>query len=344
MKLCTNSIVRFAIYFVVIAYLTADLFVFNGPLSHQLKSLNLFTNNKAKTASIVASVYGHQITRSQLDRAIYERLFLEGKSMADLSQTEKNLIKSDAIDDLIDHELIRVKVSNLELNVSDQEVDARLELFSKKFSTREELENAIKNQGFGSLKDFRNRIAARIQQEKYVAIQVDPSVIVSEKEITEFYEQYLEGLKIPERIRARHIFISTLDTPAEEAKQKLQSALTELQNGSKNFAELALAVSADQASKNLAGDLGWMSRDRLPKDFADPVFLLEKNKFTLIQTKLGFHIVELTDRLPAETPTLEVVRDKIQSALATTKRHKAVNDFRASLRESEKNKIEIFQN
>lgn len=344
MKLCTKPIVRFTICFVVIGYLTADLFIFNGPLSHQLKAFNLFTIGDAKTESVVASVYGHKITRKQLDRAIHDRLFFEGKSIADLSQTERNLIESAALDDLIDHELIRVKVSNLELNVSDQEIDARLELFSKKFSTREELENAIKTQGFGNLTDFRNRIAARIQQEKYVAMQVDPSVVVSEKEITEFYKQHLEGLKIPERIRARHIFISTLGTPPEEAKQKLQSALTELQNGSKNFAELALAVSADQASKNLAGDLGWMSRDRLPKDFADPVFLLEKNKPTLIQTKLGFHIVELTDRLPAETPALEAVRDEIHAAISINKRHQAVNDFRASLRESEKKKIKIFHN
>ena len=344
MKFYTKSILRFTIYLVVIGYLAADLFLFNGPLSHQLKALNLTIKGKAKTESVVASVYGHQITRSQLDRAIYERLFLEGKSITNLSQTQKKLIESAALEDLIDHELIRVKVSSLELQVTEQEIDTRLEIFAKKFSTREELENALKSQGFDNILDFRNLIAARIQQEKYVAMRVDPSIEISEQEISEFYHEHLDGLKIPERIRARHIFISTLDTPADEAKQKLQTTLTELQNDSKKFAELALAVSADQASKNLAGDLGWMSRDRLPKDFADPVFQLEKNKPTLIQTKLGFQIVELTDRLPEETPTLEAVRDDIHAAIFTTKRHKAVNDFRASLRESEKKNIKIFQN
>lgn len=343
MKSFTKFTLRFAAYLVVVGYLCADLFLFHGPLSQRLKAYDP-NSEQSKAGGVVARVFGHKITRKQLDRAIHERLFLEGKSVTELSKAQKKLVEYAALGELIDHELMRVKVkvNTLELKVSDQEIDTRLELFAKKFSTREELEKAIKTQGFGNLKDFRNRIAARIQQEKYVAMRVDPLVIVSEEEISEFYKTYLEDLKIPERIRARHIFISTLDIPEVEAKQKLQFALTEIQGGTKTFAELALSTSSDPATKNLAGDLGWMSRDRLPKDFADPVFLLEKNKPTLIQTKLGFHIVELTDRLPAETPPLEAVRDKIHAALATTKRHQAVNDFRAALRKFEEKKIDIF--
>ncbi len=338
MKSLAKPTIRFAVYLVVIGYLAADLFLFKGPLSRRLNASNPYHSAEV----IVASVYGQKITRSQLNRAIHEQLFLEGKSLASLTHAEKKLVEFAVLNDLIDHELLRVKVSTPTTLASDPEIDARLELFAKKFSSLQELEDALRSQGFKTMKDLRNRIAARIQQEKYVAMRVDPLVVVSEEEITDFYQTHLEELKIPERIRARHIFISTLGTPADEAKQRLQATLTELQNGSKTFAELALSMSADSASKNLAGDLGWMSRDRLPKDFADPVFQLEKNQPTLIQTKLGFHIVELTDRLPAETPALVAVRDDIHAALATTKRHQAVNDFRAALREFEKKKIDIF--
>ncbi len=343
MKSFTKFTLRFAIYLVLVGYLCADLFLFHGPISQRLKEKDP-NSEQYKAGGVVARVFGHKITRKQLDRAIHERLFFEGKSIDNLSKAEKKLVEYAALGDLIDHELIRVKVKvNTEhLVVSDEEIDARLDIFTKKFVTREELENALKTQGFGNLEDFRNRIGARIQQEKYVAMRVDPLVIVSEHEIADFFETYREDLKIPERIRARHIFIATLDTPENEVKQKLQSALAELQSGSKSFAELALAISEDPSTKNLAGDLGWMSRNRLPKDFADPVFLLEKNKPELIQTKLGFHIVELTDRAPEETPTLEAVRDQIQTSLATIKRHQAVNEFRSALREFEKKKIDIF--
>lgn len=343
MKSFTKFTLRFAAYLVVIGYLCADLFLFHGPLSKRLKAYDP-NSDESKAGGVVARVFGYKITRKQLDRAVQERLFIEGKNLSDLTQAQLKLVEYAALGELIDHELIRVKVkvNTQVLKVTDQEIDTRLEVFVKKFSTQSELESALKSQGYHSIDELRNRIAARIQQEKYVAMRVDPLVVVSDKEIADFYETYREDFKIPERIRARHIFISTLETPAEEAKQKLETAMSELQSGTKTFAQLALSLSTDPASKNLAGDLGWMSRDRIPKDFADSVFQLEIDKPTLIQTKLGFHIVELTDRLPQESRSLETVRDEIQTALAATKRHQAVNEFRVALRQFEKKKIDIF--
>lgn len=343
MKSFTKFTLRFAAYLVVVAYLCADLFLFHGPLSKRLKAYDP-NSDESKAGGVVARVFGYKITRDQLDRAIRERLFLEGKNLSDLDKNQLKLVEYAALGELIDHELIRVKVkvNTKLLKVTDDEINARLAVFVKKFSTQSELENALLSQGYETIDEFRNRIAARIQQEKYVAMRVDPLVVVSEEEINEFHQQQLENLKIPERIRARHIFISTLGTPPDEAQQQLQSALTELNNGSKTFAELALSLSTDPSTKNLAGDLGWMSRNRLPEDFADAVFPLDKNKPSLIRTKIGFHIVEVTDRLPTETPSLESLRDEIQAALKTTKRHQAVNDFRAALREFEKKKIDIY--
>jgi parvulin-like peptidyl-prolyl isomerase len=347
MKSFTKFTLRFAIYLLVLGYLAADLFLFNGPLSKRIQASHPNSPEsiaEAKARGVVARVFNHHITRSQLDRAIHERLFLEGKTLANLTHTEKKLVEYAALGELIDHELMRVKVkvNTHKLLVSDQEIDTRLERFMKKFSTRGELENALTTQGMGTMEDLRNRIAARIQQEKYIAMRVDPLAVVSEEEITEFYQTHLEDLEIPERIRARHVFISTLGTPPETAKQKLQTALDELNNGSKTFAQLTLSLSTDPATKSIAGDLGWMSRNRLPEDFANPVFLLKKNQPTLIRTKLGYHLVEVTDRLPAETPKLEAVRDEIHSALTTSKRHQAVIDFRTALRRFEEEKIDIF--
>ena len=347
MKSFTKFSLRFAAYLVVIGYLLADLFLFNGPLNRRLAASRPDSETSIaadKANGVVARVFGYKITRTQLDRAIHERLFLEGTSISDLPPSQKKLVEYAALGELIDHELMRVKVkvNTKILEVSDEEIDARLELFAKKFSTRSELETAIKSQGFNNIEDFRNRIAGRIQQEKYVALRVTPLITVSEEEISKFYEDYKEDLKTPERIRSRHIFISTLGTPPDQAKQKLETALTQIQNGSKTFNELALDLSEDQASKKLGGDLGWMSRARIPADFANAVFQLEKNKPSLIQTKLGCHIVELTDHAPAEIPTLEAVHDKIKDAISVTKRHQAVDDFRASLREFEKKKIDIY--
>jgi parvulin-like peptidyl-prolyl isomerase len=347
MKAFTKFSLRFAAYLLVIGYLAGDLYVFNGPLNRRIKSTHPDSPEsiaKAKANGVVARVFNHQITRTQLDYAIHERLWLEGKRIEDLSPSDLKLVTLAALGELIDHQLLRVKVkvNTLELPVSDEEIDERLRRFVGKFETKGHLESAMKARGIPDETALRNRIAARIQQEKYVAMRVDPLVKVSEEEIVGWFEENAAKMEVPPRIRARHIFIATLGTPSDKAKQILTQALADLTAGKKDFSALAAGLSNDAATKANGGDLGWMSRSRLPVDFAEQVFRLGKNKPTLIRTKLGWHIVEVTETKPASQPTLEELRPEIIAALSATKRHQAVSDFRTALRRFETAKIDIF--
>ncbi|QTN31647.1 peptidylprolyl isomerase [Akkermansiaceae bacterium] len=343
----TKFSLRFGAYLLVLGYLAGDLYIFNGPLNRRIQASNPNSPESiamAKANGVVARVFNHQITRTQLDYAIHERLWLEGKELADLSPDAKKLITYAALGELIDHELIRVKakVNTKELPVSDQETDERIKRFASRFETKGHLEAAMKSMGIADETALRNRIAARIQQEKYVAMRVDPLVKVSEGEIAEFHQTHKQDLTVPERIRASHIFIATLNKPSEEAKATLESALADLKAEKKDFATLAKELSEDTSTKQKAGDLGWMSRKRLPVDFAESVFHLPKDSPTLIRTKLGWHIVTVTDRKAAKLRSIDECREEIIAALSATKRHQAVNDFRSALRRFETEKIDIF--
>ncbi len=347
MRTFTKFSLRFAVYVVVVGYLVADLFVFSGPLHKRIQSSNPNSPEsiaKAKANGVVARAFYNQITRKQLDYAIYERLWMDGKKLEDLSPGDTKLVTYAALGDLIDHEIMRVKVAHntLDLPVSDEEINTRLERFIGKFETKGHLKSAMKATGIPDEKALRNRIAARIQQEKYVAMRVDPLVQVSEEEITAFFEENKKSLEIPVRIRAQHVFLATLETPSDEAKQTLTQALTDLTEKKKDFATLAKELSNDTATKDQAGDLGWMSRTRLPGDFAEQVFPLPIGAPTLIRTKLGWHLVNVTEQKPAEQQTLEELRPAIIAALSAVKRHQAVSDFRTGLRKFEGHKIDIF--
>lgn len=331
----------------MLCYLIGDLFLFDGPINRRIQSSDPNSPAaiaKAKANGVVARVFNHQITRTQLNRAIHERLWLEGKKLEDITPAEIKLVEYAALGDLIDQQLIRVKVMvNTDvLTVSKQEIDERLDRFIQTFSTKDQLLEAMEVQGIPDLKNLRNRIAARIQQEKYVALRVDPQVEVSDEEIQDFYESNLESLKIPERVQARHIFLPTLNTPSEEAKARLEKVFEELNKTGSSFSELAQKFSMDPATKSRGGDLGWMSEKRVTPDFAKQVFELETGQPKLIQTKIGWHLVEVTDRKPETQPSLEDQREEIRSAILTTKRHQATNDFRTALRQFEKEKIDIF--
>lgn len=337
---------RLAIYGAVIAYLASDLFVFRGPLRQRIERANPRSAEAiaaAKAGGVVARVFNHRITRSQLERAVHERLWLEGKSPAAVAPENLKTLRYAALADLIDHELLRVKAkaNATQLVVSDEEVNERLRRMLGRFVTKGEMETALKSQGIAGEQALRDRLAARIQQEKYVESRIGPLAAVSENEAREWFEQNRAGLALPERAEVRHIFLPTLDHPPEQARETLQAALDGIKAGRRDFASLAAEISEDPASKDRGGELGWMTRARLPEDFAAAVFSLPLNQASLLRTRIGWHIVEVTARKPAETRAFDDCRDEVIAALQAVKRRQAADDFRAALRQQEADKIDI---
>ncbi|MEI6177822.1 MAG: peptidylprolyl isomerase [Verrucomicrobiota bacterium] len=323
----------------VLLYLAGDLFLFHGPLRHMLDS------HGADETEIVARVASQPITRGQLERAAREQLWLDGKNLESLTPENRKIARFAALDELIDHELLRIKTHEHapELKVSEEEITSRFNEFSARFESPEEMESAMKSQGIGSKKDLRHRLAAQIQQEKYVESMIGPISKVSDEEARQWFTENQKGLAIPERIQACHVFIATLEHPQEEAKAKLETALADLTNKKKDFATLAKELSEDPATKDSGGALGWMTRNRLPADFANPVFALPLNQPSLVRTKIGWHLVEVTSRKPAESRTYEDAKAEVISALEAVKRQQTITQYRSNLRRFETEKIEVFR-
>jgi parvulin-like peptidyl-prolyl isomerase len=249
-----------------------------------------------------------------------------------------------ALDELIDQELLRSKavVHAPGLKVSNTEIDARMKLMVSRFPSQQEMERAMKSQGIADLNQLRDRIASRIQQEKYVETSIGPLCKVTDEEARKWFDDHREELVIPERLEVRHVFLPTLDHPSEEAEVKLKAALADLTEKRKDFAALAKELSEDPANKDDGGSLGWMTRRRLPEDFADAVFALPLNQPSLIRSYLGWHIVEVTGRKPAEPQTFEQAKPEIIAALEAVKRAKTVDHARAALRKEYAGRIEIL--
>jgi parvulin-like peptidyl-prolyl isomerase len=340
---------RLAIYTTILGFVAADLLLFEGPLHRRLKgnpSDSPEAIAAAKAAGAVARVFGHPIVRSQLDRAVHERLNLEGRNAADVAPQELTLIRYAALGDLIDHELLRVKakVNHSAVLVSPEEIDSRYADFASRFGSPEALLETMVAQGIPDQQALRERIAARIQQEKYVEMRIGPLVSVSDEEVAEWYEKHREALALPERISARHVFLRNQGRSSDDARETLAVALASLRDGTAEFAEVALKLSEDAATRESGGALGWMTRARLPEDFAAQVFDLPLHEPQLVRTRLGWHLVEVTERKPMEVRALKVVEPEIRAALVAIKRREAAEEFRAALRQHEetRGKVEIF--
>jgi parvulin-like peptidyl-prolyl isomerase len=330
-----------------LGYLAADLFVIDGPINRWIESTRPDSPRsiaRAKEQGVVARVNFHPITQSQLDRAIHERLWLEGKKFSTLPPDQQTAVRRAALEDLIDHELLRIRTSQTGQPpvVSEEEVNERIRRLVGRFETKGALETAMKTQGIQNENELRRFLTARIQQEKFLESETAQETSVSEEEAKKWFDENQANLGIPERIEARHIFLPTLDQVSDEVKAKLDAAFTALNQKQKDFATLAKELSDDPATKDIGGNLGWMTRDRLPRDFAEPVFALPLNQPKLIRTKIGWHLIEVTDRKPAETRSFEDAKPEIIAALEAMKRRHAIGEFRRRLRENHPTQVEIL--
>jgi parvulin-like peptidyl-prolyl isomerase len=338
---------RLAIYGSILGYVAGDLLVFQGPLHRRLEKNRPDTAEAiaaAKAGGTVARVFSHPILRSQLERAVHERLWLEGRSLAEVPEPQLKQLRYAALGELIDHQLLRmkVKVNTFDLPVTPDEVEARHAEFASRFPSAEDLKAAMVSQGIPDEQALRDRLAARIQQEKYVAMRIGPLAVVSDEEVATWYAENQEHFAQPARIEVRHLFQSTLTRPPEEAQQTLATALASLKDGSGDFAALAKELSEDAASRDAGGALGWMTRERLPPELAAQIFDLPLNEPQLVRSRLGWHLLEVTGRRPPEARSLEEAGPEVRAALEAVKQRDAIAEFRSALRQHEEKRIEIF--
>jgi len=121
-----------------------------------------------------------------------------------------------------------------------------------------------------------------------------------------------------EHIHARHIVV-----PTEEEARRL---LDQLQAGA-DFATLARTASQDVSTRDLGGDLGFFPQGVLTSSEVEAAaFALQPGQLSdVIQSDLGYHIVQVVERVPdreIEPESLRLLRDQ------------AVGEWLATLRSS----------
>jgi len=158
------------------------------------------------------------------------------------------------------------------------------------------------------IKDFRREfwydMQDRMISERYQQ-QLLSAVVVTRSEVKQFYKTYKDSLPaLPMMAKVRHLQVPI--KPGAAAKRKTKSFLfdlkTQIVTGSASFSDLASAHSLDP-SKNNGGELGWVKRGSLVKNFETTAFTIELGEVSdPLETEFGYHILE----------TLEKQGDKIR--------------------------------
>ncbi len=144
---------------------------------------------------------------------------------------------------------------------------------------------------------------------------------VSDTEIQQEYER-ARAQTGDKEYRARHILVDNED--------QAKALIADLNKGAK-FDDLAKKNSKDAGSKERGGDLDWNVPTAFDKQFSDAMVKLDKGKYTAapVQTRFGFHVIQLDDVRPVKFPGMEEVKPRIAQQIQQHKVDELVRGLRA---------------
>ena len=286
-------------------------------------------------ADAVAVVDGETVAKADYD-ALLEQAKKSYKNQKrefpKAGSQEFQTLKNQAVQFLVQREQFEQEAADMDVNVTEKQVDARLEQIVKQYfgGDKKKYEKQLKDQGLSD-KQVRNDIRAQIVSEK-IFEQVTRSVKVTDKDVEDYYAKNKNQYSQPASREVRHILVKT--------KAKADDIYKQLQDGA-DFSDLAKKFSEDTGSKANGGKLT-ISKGQTVAPFDVTAFALKKNEISKpVKTEFGFHVIQaLSDTKPAKTTPLKDVRESIKQQLLQTKKNEAMTKWVEDLKKEYEDKID----
>lgn len=135
--------------------------------------------------------------------------------------------------------------------------------------------------------------------------------LITDADLKKEYDAQVAAMKDEKELHARHILLAS-EQDAKDAKSKLDAG--------KSFEEVARDYSKDAASAKQGGDLGYFTRDKMVREFADAAFALKKGEVSgPVKSPFGYHLIKVEDVRKVSAPTFNDSKDALRAALQDKK-------------------------
>jgi len=175
-------------------------------------------------------------------------------------QKRLKIKEKEILNRIIEDRIIEIIARKKGIKISDETVQQNLSRKMEEYGGGEDLAKNLDRLYGWTIQDFEDKI-------------VKPDI----------YRQELEKI------------FDSENSSVQEAKLQIEKAKADLDK-KKDFGEIAKAYSKGYTAQE-GGELGWFKKDQLISDISDKIFSLEKGKKSdVLESSLGFHIVEVEDK------------------------------------------------
>lgn len=282
---------------------------------------------------IVAQVEGEPILLSEVESTA--RIQAANLPPGSLKNAEVFIgLMDEALDFLVEQKMLLAQALRDSIEVHDEEIEGMMEQrfnnMSMKFGTQAKAEEALgytyremRKLYFGEIKN--QMLTERLQSQQFEKIEV------TRKEVVEFYQAHQDSIPpSPQRYRIRHIL--RLIKPGEEADRVALEAMEQIKemlDAGTSFEELAADFSEDPGSAVQGGDLGFVMRGELVREFEEVAFLLEPGEISgFVRTEYGYHLIKMIERQGERVHVSHILRTVIGTEADEARIIESINELR----------------
>lgn len=211
-------------------------------------------------------------------------------------------LKKEVLQNLISERVLLAKAEEDTITVEDQQVDTELENkiqeFVRQLGSREKVEAQFGMSIQKIKRDYRDEVRKQLIVQK-VRMEKLQALTVSRHDVEDFFLTMQDSL--PERkpmVHMSHILLNirASDKTRQVSLDKIREIQKKLKAG-EDFEALAKQYSQDPGTAGRGGNLGFVERGMLYKEFEEVAFNLENGEISdIVETPVGFHIIQMIEK------------------------------------------------
>jgi len=286
---------------------------------------------------IVAVVNDEPITQSELDSLLvpiyeqYRQAYSGEEFMRKMAEARTNLLNQ-----LIEDRLVAQEAERLGVVVTNEEIEAQINEVKTKFGSDAEFNDFLDEQKV-SLAKLRKRYKEQIAIRKLHQYEIHQKIVVSPKEIEDYYNEHLSEFTDKEKLKVKTIMLRKKEKDEDGTdplvRESIDKITEELKTGA-DFAGLAKQHSEETHAEE-GGELGFIESGELIASFDEVLFSLPVGSLSpVLETEIGYHLFLIEAKQEKKVKPLAEIKDEIENILFRTKSKVRFEEWMTDLKDN----------
>lgn len=286
---------------------------------------------------VIAVINDEAITQSELDvylRPLYESL--KEQYQGEELMRQLNAIRLKLLNQMIEDRLVFQEAKTRGIKADEGEIAGQIQEIKTRYPSEAEFENALEREGI-SVTELEENVRRQILIRRLHDIEIRAQVVVSPREIEEYYEKNQSEFAEEEKTKLRSITVykgkeaEEKGLVDEKAHAKIESAEKRLRAG-ESFEALAKEFSEDTHAQE-GGLVGWVRRGEMLSAIEQGLAPLKGGSISpILETPGAYHVFKIEEKILGRLPSLDEVREKIRVTLFRQKAGKRFKEWMDQLK------------